>query len=270
MLGGADPICSIDRAYIGLIKSAAMVNQEVCPKCHGSGWARIERGGIEGVVRCECIKGTRTERLLLKANIPRRYEHCELDNFENPFRNTSTDIARVGAEGFVAEYPIRFGLLFMGPQGIGKTHLAVGIIKKLILQKSVPCLFCTFPELLKEIQDSWNPVSQSSEMTLLEPVLNTEVLVLDELGAQKPSDWVRDQVAYVLNYRYNENKVTIVTTNFQDYESEEGKAVRPDSLTQRIGPRIRSRLFEMCRTVKMDGKDFRAEIMHANHHKGRL
>jgi DNA replication protein DnaC len=102
-------------------------------------------------------------------------------------------------------------------------------------------------------------------MTLLEPVLNTEVLVLDELGAQKPSDWVRDQVAYVLNYRYNENKVTIVTTNFLDYDSDESKPGRADSLTQRIGPRIRSRLFEMCKTVKMDGKDFRAEIKQANY-----
>jgi len=241
------------------------VSNDSCPKCQGSGWDRIVRDGVEGVVRCECIRGSRSERLLTNANIPRRYEHCELDNFDNPFRNSSTEIARIGAEGFVAEYPIRFGLLFMGPQGIGKTHLAVGIIKKLIRQKSIPCLFCTFPELLKEIQDSWNPVSQSSEMTLLEPVLNTEVLVLDELGAQKPSDWVRDQVAYVLNYRYNENKVTIVTTNFLDYDADDSKPGRADSLTQRIGPRIRSRLFEMCKTVKMDGKDFRAEIKQANY-----
>ena len=175
----------------------------------------------------------------------------------------------MAAEKFVDEYPMPqpFGLLFMGPQGIGKTHLAVGIIKKLIREKSIPSLFCTFPELLKEIQDSWNPVSQSSEMTLLEPVLNVEVLVLDELGAQKPSDWVRDQVAYILNYRYNENKVTIITTNFLDPATSPAKEDRKiDSLSQRIGERIRSRLFEMCKTIKMDGKDFRAEIKHANHH----
>jgi DNA replication protein DnaC len=245
------------------------VSKNVCPKCQGSGWDRVERDGVEGVVRCECLKGSRFERYLISANIPRRYEHCELDNFDNPFQNRSTDIARVAAEKFVAEYPMPqpFGLLFMGPQGIGKTHLAVGIIKKLIRQKSIPSLFCTFPELLKEIQDSWNPVSQSSEMTLLEPVLNTEVLVLDELGAQKPSDWVRDQVAYVLNYRYNENKVTIITTNFLDHGADPTKEDRKnDSLSQRIGERIRSRLFEMCKTIKMDGKDFRAEIKQANHH----
>jgi len=242
------------------------VSNDNCPKCHGSGWDHIVRDGVEGVVRCECIRGSRFERLLASANIPSRYQHCELDNFDKWSR--TTEIARVAAEKFVSEYPMPqpFGLLFMGPQGIGKTHLAVGIIKKLIRQKSIPCLFCTFPELLKEIQNSYNPNTQSSEMTILEPILDTQVLVLDELGAQKPSDWVRDQVAYVLNYRYNENKVTIITTNFMDHGAEGSKPAVTDSLAQRIGDRIRSRLFEMCKDIKMDGKDFRAEIKQANHH----
>jgi len=202
---------------------------------------------------------------LASANIPSRYQHCELDNFDK--WSPTTEIARVAAEKFVSEYPMAqpFGLLFMGPQGIGKTHLAVGIIKKLIRQKSIPCLFCTFPELLKEIQNSYNPNTQSSEMTILEPILDTQVLVLDELGAQKPSDWVRDQVAYVLNYRYNENKVTIITTNFMDHATEGSKPAVTDSLAQRIGDRIRSRLFEMCKDIKMDGKDFRAAVKQANH-----
>jgi len=242
------------------------VSKIVCPKCQGSGWDRVERDGVAGVVRCECIRGSRFERLLASANIPSRYEHCELDNFDNWSR--TTEIARVAAEKFVSEYPMPqpFGLLFMGPQGIGKTHLAVGIIKKLIRQKSIPCLFCTFPELLKEIQNSYNPNTQSSEMRILEPILDTQVLVLDELGAQKPSDWVRDQVAYVLNYRYNENKVTIITTNFMDPGAEGTKPSVTDSLAQRIGDRIRSRLFEMCKDIKMDGKDFRAAVKQANHH----
>ena len=243
-----------------------MVSKDSCPKCHGSGWEHIVRDGVAGVVRCECIRGSRFERLLARANIPSRYQHCELDNFAKS--STTTEIARVAAEKFVAEYPMPqpFGLLFMGPQGIGKTHLAVGIIKELIRQKSIPCLFCTFPELLKEIQNSYNPSTQASEMAILEPILDTQVLVLDELGAQKPSDWVRDQVSYVLNYRYNENKVTIITTNFMDHPAEASKPAVADTLAQRIGDRIRSRLFEMCKDIKMDGKDFRATIKQAKHH----
>lgn len=241
-----------------------------CSECGGTGWLRVSREGVEGVVRCECIKILRPDRLFQKANIPLRYAHCELENFDVlPSPDRSIEKAKMAAEKFVEEYPMSqpFGLLFMGPQGVGKTHLAVGIIKELMRRKSVQCLFCTFPELLKEIQNSYNPVSQASELSLLAPVLETEVLVLDELGAQNPSSWVRDTVAYVLNYRYNENKVTVLTTNYRD--EDERRGVKPgitDTLSERIGVRMRSRLFEMCKTVKMNGNDFRKAVKQAEHH----
>jgi len=216
------------------------------------------------------MKFSRPDRLLQRANIPSRYAHCELENFDvMPSPDRSIEKAKLAAEKFVEEYPMSqsFGLLFMGPQGVGKTHLAVGIIKELIRSKSVQCLFCTFPELLKEIQNSYNPVSQASELSLLQPILETEVLVLDELGAQNPSSWVRDEVSYVLNYRYNENKVTILTTNFKDEEERKDvKSGITDTLSERIGVRMRSRLFEMCKTIKMDGNDFRKAVKQAEHH----
>ena len=180
---------------------------------------RVSREGADGVSRCDCIKNARAPRLLETAKIPQRYAHCELENFDIlPSPDRSIEKAKIAAEKFVEEYPMSqpFGLLFMGPQGVGKTHLAVGIVKQLMRLKSVPCLFRTFPELLKEIQNSYNAVSKASELSLLIPVLETEVLVLDELGAQNPSSWVQDEVAYVLNYRYNDNKVTILTTNYKD------------------------------------------------------
>ena len=222
-------------------------------------------------MRCQCLKTSRFSRLLENAHIPKRYEHCELDIFESVKGVTTPkiDLAKIAAEKFVEEYPMSppFGLLFMGPQGVGKTHLAVGIIKRLMREKNVPCLFRTFPELLKEIQNSYNPISQASELSLLSPVLEEEVLVLDELGAQTPSSWVRDTVSYVLNYRYNENKVTILTTNYFDHdEGSPEKAGLPDSLTQRIGDRMRSRLYEMCKKIEMSGKDFRREVKGAEHH----
>ncbi|PYS29008.1 MAG: hypothetical protein DMG11_10635 [Acidobacteria bacterium] len=156
----------------------------MCSDCGGTGWVRISRDGAEGVVRCECVKTNRPDRLLEGARIPLRYAHCELANFDPlPSANRSTEKAKIAAEKFVSQ---PFGLLFMGPQGVGKTHLAVGIIKELMRRKAVQCLFRTFPELLKEIQNSYNPVSQASELSLLEPVLEAEVLVLMNWGRRIP------------------------------------------------------------------------------------
>jgi DNA replication protein DnaC len=103
-----------------------------------------------------------------------------------------------------------------------------------------------------------------------------EILVLDDLGASKPSDWVRDIVGIVLNARYNENRTTIITTNYLDNPASEGEAARlpsgklvpptrEDSLEQRIGSRMRSRLYEMCRTVEVSAPDFRREKTQAGH-----
>ena len=265
---------------------------EVCPTCGGTGWTRISRDGVEGVVRCDCSKLTRADRLLQRANIPFRYAHCEFENFavvSSPDR--SLERAKTKAEKFVDEYPMSqpVGLLLMGPQGIGKTHLAVAIIKQLMKSKSIPCLFRAFPELLKEIQNSYNPISRTSERSLLEPVLEVDVLVLDELGALNPSEWVQDEIAYILNHRYNANKVTILTTNYQDepqtkdrnvgaeallvtdteYENREKKERRitiADTLSERIGVRMRSRLFEMCKKIEMAGIDYREGVKQRQHH----
>jgi len=197
-----------------------------------------------------------------EARIPARYTHCELEGFglTATWRNESLEKAKLVAERFAREYPHSspWGLLFIGPPGVGKTHLAVGIIRSLIREKSIPCLFRTFPDLLKEIQLSYSPVSMTSELSLLQPVLDAEVLLLDELGGQKSSDWIRETVFYILNYRYVQNKVTILTTNYTDKEDlTSARKSMFHSLTDRIGEPMRSRLYEMCKNVEMTGGDFR-------------
>jgi DNA replication protein DnaC len=169
----------------------------------------------------------------------------------------------------VEKYPVDTagrGLLFVGSVGLGKTHLAVGVLKQLIRERGVKGLFCDYRELLKNIQNSYNPQVATTELELLKPVFGAEVLVLDDLGAQKPNEWVWDTVALILNSRYNDKLTTVITTNYPDQPAgagfkvdKDGKksAINEDTLGDRIGDRMRSRLAEMCVRVEMSGEDLR-------------
>lgn len=253
------------------MSSVTPIPSESCTYCFGTGWERV---GPEGTLRrCRCLQAGRFERLLVEAHIPKRYEHCDLESYvpnDPTQKRAKADVTR-----FIDRYPlIDVGLLFLGPCGVGKTHLAVSLLKHIILQKGDSGLFYDFRDLLREIQGSWNSVSQASELEVLRPVLDAKLLVLDELGSNKPTDWVRETVAYIINCRYNDKKLTIFTSNFLDTVSgpeEEAGAertparVREESLTDRIGARLRSRLYEMCKVIEIRGKDFRREIRQANY-----
>lgn len=242
---------------------------EICSKCEGTGWKPVSIGGDRRVTRCDCQLRERAQSLLAAARIPKRYEHCELSNFEFDGPHRALAPARMAACRFVEEYPVEgTGLLLIGTIGVGKTHLAAGIIRELILSKGIPCLFYDYRELLKQIQNSYNDSVQATELQVLRPVFETEVLVLDELGAVKPTEWVWDTVSLILNTRYNDNRTTIITTNFDDKPAGliagPRGASREETLGDRIGERMRSRLHEMCRIVKMEGADFRQTFRSAS------
>ncbi|MGH9945395.1 MAG: ATP-binding protein [Pyrinomonadaceae bacterium] len=194
--------------------------------------------------------------LLEAARIPRRYEQCTLSNYHPTPGNGTQLLAFNYSFKLVKEHPIvDRGLLFTGSCGVGKTHLAAAILSGLV-DKGVPCRFYEFGALLKEIQDSYNPISQTSKLKVVAPVYEAEVLVLDELGASKPTDWVMDTMMQIVGRRYNEKRLTIFTTNYMD----ERQRPNEETLEERIGARLRSRLFEMCRTVEMVGDDYRRKL----------
>jgi DNA replication protein DnaC len=228
-----------------------------CPRCFGTGFEVIAHGPKSGVRPCECRTTNRGRSLLASSRLPKRYEEC---TFESYFPlNPSQEAALMFARRVADEYPnLDIGLLFMGTCGVGKTHLAVAILKAL-LDKGIPCLFYDFRDLLKQIQDSWNKETQASEMAILSSVYEAEVLVLDELGASKPTEWVKDTMTHVINKRYNDRKVTIFTSNYLDQKQNPFD----ETLTERVGERLRSRLHEMCKVVMLNGEDYRKTVKQA-------
>ncbi|HEX5234049.1 MAG TPA: ATP-binding protein [Silvibacterium sp.] len=248
---------------------------EICSKCDGMGMLVVRgAGGKSAAEPCDCRHEARVTALLERARIPRRYQHCSFESYHTDFPGVDSSLAyaQVMGQRFVDGYLATtdaHGLLLTGSIGVGKTHLAVSILRSLIVEKGVHGLFCDYRELLKEIQHSYNPQVATTELEILRPVFEAEVLVLDELGASKPTEWVWDTVAHILNTRYNDERTTIITTNYSDAAAGGGggtvaqRAAREETLGDRIGERMRSRLAEMCVTVQMHGADFRQGVGRA-------
>lgn len=244
------------------------------------------RGSV--AVACDCGMEDRTKLVMERARIPKRYDQCDFQSYVTDLADGTTwtaqhcqslKIAKSTAQTFVKEYPggSLSGLLLIGNSGVGKTHLAVAALREL-LRRGHTGYFCEYGALLREIQNSYRSDSEVSEVKLLDPILSVEVLVIDDLGCIKPSDWVRDTIGYILNTRYVEGsrdlshpRCTIITTNYLDSGGNreatlpEGRkiAIPKGTLDERIGDRMRSRLYEMCRTVEISAPDFRREMRQA-------
>ncbi len=219
-----------------------------CKKCNDTGWIYKENQ----VYKCPCRLSQITENISNRMKIPKKYRHATLENFK-PYKEYGHDeiLKRIKRYILSNEYKEGKGLIFIGPPGIGKTHLAVSILKEFFLKRNIVGLFRDTRTLLFDLKSTFDGSGSSRE--LLQEVLSAPILVLDDLGSERLSDWARDILHYILIHRYNELKPIIITTNLEiDIDTQEN-----ESLETRMGKPIVSRISEICEPIYMTGEDHR-------------
>jgi DNA replication protein DnaC len=254
-----------------------------CERCGDSGFEIVAKDGREFARPCACRRPARRGDFVRDCRIPARYEECSLASFHvehRPLRAAlETCLQYCNGYPHLGTTEEGLGLLFIGNTGVGKTHLAVSVLRELYERKGVHGQFWDFRDLMREIKRSYDPEIRTSEYEVLAPVVGADVLLFDDLGSARFTEWMDDTLFYILNARYAEKRPTIVTTNYVDIDPdvlnrermhaltgvgdpEEFKDIRfirhKEYFVERIGAPLRSRLIGMCKVIRLDAPDNRA------------
>ena len=225
----------------------------MCPTCEDTGWKPVTVDGVRRVVRCECWQQSQSHRLFEDARIPPRYRRCDFENFQVYPQNEKLANAADAVRRFAHSFPnVSKGVCLIGPHGIGKTHLAVAALR-VALARGYQGVFYEVSDLLRLIRSTYNPVTKTAEMDILQPLLTAQLLILDDVGKEKTSEWVEETMTFIVNSRYNQRLITIFTSNYDDTPDLEAL----DSLRIRVGSRMYSRMHEMCEFIDYGGADYR-------------
>lgn len=190
----------------------------------------------------------RVTALRERSGLSRRMKGYTFSNFE-PYVSPSAAKAAEKVEKYLAGWEENReagrGLYFCGAVGTGKTHLAVAVMNELIRRKRVPALFVTVPELLDNLRGAYNDPGRDLDEWMT-AVKNAEFLVLDDLGSERPTEWVQERIFVIVNHRYREALPTVFTSN-----------VGPKDLAAQLGERTASRIIAMCDWISLEGEDYR-------------
>jgi DNA replication protein DnaC len=193
-------------------------------------------------------RDARVSTLRERSGLSKRMKGYALDNFDHEVsRSTQKALAKV------MDYIMNWsenqetgrGLYLCGDVGTGKTHLAVAVMNELISRKRVPSLFVTVPELLDNLRGAYNDPGRNLD-EWMDAVKNADLLLLDDLGSERPTEWVQERVFVIVNHRYREALPTIFTSN-----------IGPKDLAAQLGERTASRIISMCDWISLEGDDYR-------------
>jgi DNA replication protein DnaC len=238
-----------------------------CQVCRGSRNVVVMENGVRFAKECVCVPRVRVDRYLREANLPDDGAMSLLKWDREKGRSESQKIAFHVAEDFAKQHPAvnnTKGLIFTGKVGIGKTHLAIGVLRAMIMNHQCSGIYYRQGALLDLIKSSFDD-EHLSETDILKPLRTRTIVVLDDVGTSKPTEWVVEKMLEILAERYEKKLTTIITTNYPviktirgEGELKDGRGVGGvDVLGDRIGNRATSRLSEMCMVVNMTGEDLR-------------
>lgn len=230
-------------------------NAGKCRRCGGMQWLRVIENGEKRVAPCPaCSMGERFGAAWERAGVPRAYQDMSFSSYKPLVHGQSDALAR--CRGWADEYdPVSNPgrkLLLHGPSGAGKTHLCVGVIRYVCERfPSVVCRYVDEIELVRACRATIASGSDSSVEDVMRPVMDAGVLLLDDLGGSKPSEWLSETVWQVLDWRHKRGLATLITTNYSV------GPVQGETLVGRIGARLHSRLIGDCELIAVSGPDGR-------------
>ena len=231
-----------------------MAVAQECPLgvCDGSGFVVDEERRVAVPCRCRPAQVERRRARSLSAVIPRKYRGVSFDR--PPVTQMPEPITRV-VRRFVRDLDEHLdaghGLWLEGDVGTGKTTLAM-LVSRAALDAGRSVAIYSLPRLLAEIRATFEADHEGSYVDFLERLTAVDLLHVDDVGAEKTSPWVLEQLYAIVNARYEDERSIVITTNLSQ-----------DELCEQIGIRTVSRLKEMCEVLPLYGEDARAPRLSA-------